>query len=136
MTHIGRVRGYPANYEDNVNVSFYVTNPSKSTPVPKKVLASILLFQDSDLENALTQQVALQTSAAPDPPPQASEEQINNSVVILISSFTQNQVCVETKCSKIIIHQANNYNYPRCYLINFISKFGFTKKMRLQWIRQ
>jgi hypothetical protein len=95
LTHVARLPGYPKDAASNiVNVSFYVTNPSTSTPVPRKVLASMLLTQESILENALSQQVVLQTFAGPDTPPVASSEQITNSVVIRISSFSREQVCM------------------------------------------
>jgi hypothetical protein len=101
LNHIARIPEYPIDEGENVNVSFYVTNPSKSTPVPQKVLASMLLSQETDLEFALTQQVVLKTSAAPDIPPTATADQISNSVVIRISSFTQNRVC--TNYTRLLI---------------------------------
>ena len=90
LTHVGRIPGYPENAAGNVvNASFYVTNPSKLTPVPQKVLASMLLSQESDVEIALTLQVVLRTFAGPDTPLVASDEKNASSVVIRISSFTE-----------------------------------------------
>ena len=96
LSHVGRIPGYPENAAETiVNVSFYVTNPSKLTPVPQKVLASMLLIQESDVEIALTQQVVLGTFAGPDMPLVASDEQNANSVVIRISSFTEEKVNID-----------------------------------------
>ena len=95
LTEVQRIPGYPVDYGEHVNVSFYVINPSNSMPVRQKVLASILLTQESYLENtALRQQIVLHTSAEPSEPPSASAEQMVNSVVIRISSFTRNRVCI------------------------------------------
>ena len=92
LSHVGRLPEYPQDDGANVDVSFYLTNPSTSAPVLQRVLASMLLVQISDLRNTLTQDVALRTSAAPGAPPAASSQQIENSVVIRISSFTANRV--------------------------------------------
>ena len=76
----------------DVNVSFYVINPSNSIAVRQIVLASILLTQESNLEDILNQQIVLHTSAQPNEPPSASQEQISNSVAIQISSFRRDRV--------------------------------------------
>ena len=74
-----------------------MTNPNNSNAVRQIVLASILLTQESNLEDILNQQIVLHTSAEPNEPPLASQEQINNSVVIRISSFRRNRVCIYDK---------------------------------------
>ena len=97
LTDVQRIPGYPIDNGQDVNVSFYVTNPNNSNAVRKIVLASILLTQESNLEDILNQQIVVHTSAEPNEPPLARQEQINNSVVIRISSFRRNRVCYMTK---------------------------------------
>ncbi|XP_028414143.1 uncharacterized protein LOC114537208 [Dendronephthya gigantea] len=89
--HVGRISGFPQDNGGKVLVSFYVTNPSKSAPVPKRTLASMLVTQGGELENALSQKIQLTTTAFPEDPPPASDAQRDNSVVIRISSISRAQ---------------------------------------------
>ncbi|XP_028416182.1 uncharacterized protein LOC114539806 [Dendronephthya gigantea] len=90
-SHVGRIPGFPRDDGGKVLVSFYVTNPSKSAPVPKQTLASMLVTQGGELENALSQKIQLTTTAFPEDPPPASDAQRDNSVVIRISSISKAQ---------------------------------------------
>ena len=117
LTHIKRIPGYPKDYGDHVDVSFYVTNPIKSTAIPKGVLASMLYEKESDVEYALGQQVDLQTSAGPDTPPKASELQIANSVVIRIPSFRRDQVMQQCRTNYRI--PVNFVRAPICRAVGF-----------------
>ena len=92
LTHVSRIPGYPMGNDKDVVVLFYVTHPTLSTTVLQKVLASMLVTQETELERALNQEVELQTPGTPNPPPDASPDQISNSVVIRILSFKMDLV--------------------------------------------
>ena len=87
LTHISRIPDYPMGNDRDVVVLFYVTHPILSTTVLQKVLASMLVAQETELERVLNQEVELQTPGTPYPPPIASSDQVSNSVVIRILSF-------------------------------------------------
>ncbi|CAB4015195.1 mucin, partial [Paramuricea clavata] len=92
LDNIARLPNNPIQSGENVQVSFYVNHPSNTNPVVlQNVLASMLVIRESDLESALSQQVQIQTSAAPATPPTATSGQTTNSVVIRISSFDANR---------------------------------------------
>ena len=101
IDNIARLQNNPIQSGENVQVSFYVNRPSNTADpvVLQSVLASMLVIRESDLESALSQQVQIQTSAAPATPPTATSEQTTNSVVIRISSFDANRVCFRNRRS-------------------------------------
>ena len=101
IDNIARLPNNPIQSGENVQVSFYVNRPSNTADpvVLQNVLASMLVIRESDLESALSQQVQIQTSAAPATPPSATSEQTTNSVVIRISSFDANRVCFRNRRS-------------------------------------
>ena len=123
LSYVSRVPDYPVGSGDDTDVLFYVTHPTLSTTVLRKVLASILLSQEKYLESVLNQYVELQTSAAPYPPPNQSLLQMRKSIIIRISSFRIQLVSGQnTDFFKFPISGHRSFLYNFTNFANYIAK--------------